>query len=223
MRDWRILRGLEPGPIHALVDDLRAIDWCAERHATVAHEGAEVDRPIRRRQQSSDGAVVVGIVSAAVVDVSVHQDVGTAQAGDERSARRGPGKHPAEAAWPSKVTMDEVDLLLFDDLGSEPLDRQRAVELARVPGVGQRDCRSALERKRGCLRVVHQRLGWRQCPDFDRTVVRVSCRLRREHVGLHAGCGQGMDLFVEESVGGELPGPFGLRNEIEDSHPVGLR
>ena len=73
-----VLRRLEPDPIHALVDDMRTIDGGAQRHATVAHEGAEVDGPIRCRQQASDGAIVVGIVAAAVVDVNVNQDVGTA-------------------------------------------------------------------------------------------------------------------------------------------------
>ena len=112
------------------------------------------------------------------------------------------------------MTVDEVDLLLLNDLRSEPLDRQGAVELARVPHIGHGDGRSALERKRRGLRVVHQRSPCRQRSDFDRTDLRISRRPRRQHVGVNAGGGQAMNLLVDKRIGGELPGPLGLWNEV---------
>ena len=218
-----VVRRRKPGQIDALLDYARAVDGCAQRHAAVTHEGTEIERAVRTRQQTPDGAVVIGCVPASVVHVSVDQDVGATQASNERPAGRRGGERTSETARPAEVTVDDVDLLRFDDLGSEPFNRHRAVELARVPDVGPRNRRGALERKSEGLGVVDERVGSRQRSEPHRARVIVSRRLRREHVGLHAGRRQADNLLVEKCIGGELPGPLGLWYEIEDFHLVELR
>ena len=109
------------------------------------------------------------ITAPPVPDLAVEQNVGATQARDERAIRRGGREHSAEAAWPTEVAVDEVDLFLVDDLGGEALNRHRAVELTRVPHVRDRDRRPPLERESGGLRAVPQRARRGQRSELDRT------------------------------------------------------
>ena len=70
-----------------------------------------------------------------------------------------------------------------DDFGGESLDGHGAVELTRVPYVGQRDCRSTLERKRRSVRAIDQRSRCRQRSNFHPADVAVPPRPCRQHVG----------------------------------------
>ena len=213
-----ILRRLEPRPIDPLFDDTRAVERRAQRDGTVAHEGTEIDRAVRTRQQAPDRAVVEWITAPPVIDPAVEQDVGATQARDERAIRRGGREHSAEAARPAEVAVDEVDPFLVDDLGGEALNRHRAVELTRVPHVRDRDRRPPLERESGGLRAVPQRARRGQRSELDRTDFRIALRPRREHEGVNAGGGERVNLLVDKRVGGKLPGTLGLRNEVEHSH-----